>query len=274
MTSNSWQVGFGCGDPKIKLYLIDKKTSTPVILVIAMYLQLKSILTGRVKRSLALVAFAFFLNCGGSSAFAESMTLELVDGTLYTEVLIKRSLPTTVSFKHSEGFATVPAGALTDESLSKLGLNPADNPEFKEQREEMALKENLKVLKKKRSTIPGGIGTGQVIKTKNIEDINPVTILVVEDEVPRRVEIVTLPKEIQQELGYDPAKAASYIKNKTDAETQASINATKAALAQEKADAEAAKKKAEQEKKDAASQKTATVKEDPYKWSAVKPVTK
>lgn len=207
-------------------------------------------------------------------ARAESLTLEQVDGTVYSDVHIKRSEPTTISFRYSEGFATIPSGSLTDESLSKLGLDPANNPEFRAQREDMALKENLRLLKKNRATIPGGIGTGQTIQTKDITDINPVTILVTEDGVPRRIELAILTKDVQEELGYDPAKAAEYAKAKKQAEDEAARKAGILKAEQAKLDAEAAKKRAEAEKKaaaDAAKAKPKTT-EDPNRFNALPPV--
>lgn len=220
-----------------------------------------------------ILSLVVLLAASGSVARAESMTLEQVDGTVFNDVRIKRSEPTSISFRYTDGFATIPSGSLTDESLSKLGLDPANNPEFKAQREEMALKENLRTLKKNRATIPGGVGTGQTIQTKDITDINPITILVTEGGVPRRIELAILTKEIQQELGYDAAKAAEYTKAKKLAEDEAAKQAGILKAQQLKLDAEAAKKRADAEKKaaaDAAKAKPKTT-DDSNRFNALPP---
>jgi hypothetical protein len=84
------------------------------------------------------------------------------------------------------------------------------------------------------------------VKTSEIEDIDPITILVVTDGVPRRIPLATLPKDIKQALGYDPEKAQAFVQAREDAR-QAGL----AAAAQAQAEEEKRKAQAEKARQDA-----------------------
>ncbi|GAB4243017.1 MAG: hypothetical protein OHK005_07170 [Candidatus Methylacidiphilales bacterium] len=133
-----------------------------------------------------------------------------LDGITYEQPKIRRIEDGKIVLQHKTGFATVPAGYFSDDDLKSMGLDPADFPELSSQREEVAMRVNLYALKKTVPSFQITQGIFENIKTAEIEDIDPVTILVVTNGVPRRIPLETLPKDIQQRLGYDPDKAAAY----------------------------------------------------------------
>ncbi|MFQ3671010.1 MAG: hypothetical protein SNJ84_06095 [Verrucomicrobiia bacterium] len=150
-------------------------------------------------------------------------TWKRLDGIVYEQPKIRRIDDGKIVLQHRSGFATVPAGYFSDADLKKMGLDPADFPELATQREEVAMRFNLYNLKKTIPSFQITQGIFENIKTAEIEDIDPVTILVVTDGVPRRIPLENLPKDIRQRLGYDPEKAAAYLAAK-EAARQAGLS--------------------------------------------------
>jgi hypothetical protein len=190
--------------------------------------------------ALALVALTSW------SSGSDSLTLTRLDGVAYEDVKLRRVEEGKAVLQHQGGFATVPLGLFSDNEIKKMGLDPEDFAEIPAQREEASLRINLFNLKKRIPSFQITQGIQENVKTSEIEDIDPITILVVTDGVPRRIPLATLPKDIKQALGYDPEKAQAFVQAREDAR-QAGL----AAAAQVQAEEEKRKAQAEKARQDA-----------------------
>lgn len=186
-----------------------------------------------------------FITSGLHAETEQVETLKRLDGITYEQPKIRRVEDGKIVLQHRGGFATVPAGFFSDDDLKKIGLDPADFPELESQREEAAMFVGLYQLKREVNSFQITRGVFETIKTAEIEGIDPVSILVVTDGVPRRIPIENLPRNIQERLNYDPNKAAAYL----EAREKARQAGLAAAAKQEEAEA---KRRAELEKARAA----------------------